>query len=89
MRLDPKTRRALSLVSGLGFSIAFCLGVSIFAGVWLDERFHSRPVFVLLGVLFGLFGAGSILYGLTKPDRRDDTGAGQPPGEPRDGEPKE
>lgn len=73
MRLDPKTRQALSLVTGLGFSIAFCLGGSILAGVWLDDRFHSRPVFVLLGVLFGLFGAGSIIYSLAKPRRRNNS----------------
>ncbi len=71
MKLDPKTRRALSLVTGLGFSIAFCLGGSILVGVWLDDRLHSRPVFVLGGVLFGLFGAGSIIYSLAKPRRRD------------------
>lgn len=69
MRLDPKTRRALSMVSGLGFSIAICLGGSIWAGVWLDDRFNSRPVFVLGGILFGLFGAGSIMYSLAKPRR--------------------
>ena len=73
MRLDPKTRHALSMVTGLGFSIAFCLSVSILAGVWLDDRLHSRPVFVLGGVLFGLFGAGSIIYSLAKPRRRNNS----------------
>lgn len=73
MKLDPKTRRSLSLVSGLGFSIAFCLGVSILGGVWLDERLQSRPVFVLGGILFGLFGAGSIIYSLARPRRRNDS----------------
>jgi putative Ca2+/H+ antiporter (TMEM165/GDT1 family) len=70
MRLDPKTRRSLSLVSGLGFSIALCLGVSILGGVWLDERFQSRPIFVFVGILFGLFGAGSIMYSLARPRSR-------------------
>jgi len=71
MRFDPKTRRALSLVSGLGFSIAFCLGLSILAGVWIDNRLHTRPVFLLVGILVGFFAAGSILYGLVKPRRED------------------
>ena len=73
MKLDPKTRHSLSLVSGLGFSIAFCLGVSILGGVWLDERLQSRPVFVLGGILFGLFGAGSIIYSLARPRRRNNS----------------
>jgi putative Ca2+/H+ antiporter (TMEM165/GDT1 family) len=70
MRLDPKTRRSLRLVSGLGFSIAFCIGVSILGGVWLDERLQSRPIFVLAGILFGLFGAASIMYSLARPRSR-------------------
>ena len=71
MRLDPKTRRALSLVSGLGFSIAFCLGLSMLAGVWMDNRLHTRPVFLLVGILVGFFAVASILYGLVKPTRED------------------
>mgnify|MGYP005847793933 CR=1 FL=1 len=70
MRLDSETRRALAMVSGLGFSIAFCLGASILVGLWLDDRFHSRPLFILLGIGFGLFGAGSIIYGLIRPRQR-------------------
>ena len=89
MRLDPKTRRSLTLVSGLGFSIAFCLGVSIFAGVWLDERFQSRPLFLIVGILFGLFGAGSIIYGLAKPDRSNEAVARPPSTEQLNGDRKD
>jgi hypothetical protein len=70
MGLDQETRRALAMVSGLGFSIAFCLGGSLLAGLWLDDRFHTRPLFILLGVGFGLFGAASIIYRLMKPGHR-------------------
>ena len=81
MRLDPQTRRALTMVSGLGFSIAFCLGVSILGGVWLDDRFHTRPLVILIGIVFGLLGAASVIYELMKPRRRS-------PAPPEDGNPK-
>lgn len=69
MRLDRRTVRALSLISGLGFSIAVCVGGSVLVGFWLDERFHTRPVMVLVGIFVGLFGAASIIYHLAVPDR--------------------
>ncbi|GEM_PF-1262450 len=80
MRLDAETRRALAMVSGLGFSIAFCLGASILVGLWLDDRLHSRPLFILLGIGFGLFGAGSIIYGLIRPRRRGPSSSIPPEG---------
>jgi ATP synthase protein I len=67
MRLDPKTLRAMSLVSGLGFSIAVCLIGSILAGHWADDQLHTRPLFLIVGILFGLFGAGAVMYSLLTP----------------------
>jgi len=64
MRLDPHTIRAMQAVSGLGCSIAFCLGGSILAGYWADQRLHTRPVLVLVGVLLGFLGSGAIIYNL-------------------------
>jgi len=84
MRLDADTRRALATVSGIGFSIALCLGVSIVGGLWLDERLHTRPLFILLGIGFGLFGAASIVYGLVRPERR----RAPPASSPEDDQPK-
>jgi uncharacterized membrane protein YedE/YeeE len=70
MRLDKKTIRALSMVSGLGFSIAVCLGGSILAGYWLDERLHTRHLMVIVGIFAGLFGSSAIIYRLAAPRKR-------------------
>jgi F0F1-type ATP synthase assembly protein I len=66
MRLDPQTLQAIQLVSGLGCSIAVCLGGGILAGFWADQRLHTKPWFVLAGILLGLVGSGAIIYNLMK-----------------------
>jgi uncharacterized membrane protein YedE/YeeE len=65
MRLDPRTLQAMQLVSGLGCSITVCLGGSILAGSWADQRLHTnKHIWVLVGILVGLLGAGAIIYNL-------------------------
>ena len=64
MRLDPRTLQAMQLVSGLGCSIAVCLGGSILAGSWADQRLHTKHIWVLVGILVGFLGSGAIIYNL-------------------------
>lgn len=52
--MDRSTLRALGLVSGLGFAIAIPLGLCFLGGLWLDTRFGTRPLFMLLGIGLGL-----------------------------------
>ncbi len=56
--MDRATLRALALVSGLGFAIAIPLGLFLAGGLWLDGRFGTAPLFMLLGILLGLVAAG-------------------------------
>jgi F0F1-type ATP synthase assembly protein I len=42
---------ALQLGFVIGFSIMFFTGI----GLWLDKWFESSPIFVLIGILFGVF----------------------------------
>jgi hypothetical protein len=62
--MDQGTLRALALVSGLGFAIAFPLGLFFLGGLWLDNRFGTRPLFMLLGIVAGLLVAGVIIADL-------------------------
>ena len=39
--------------AGLGIQFAAVIVLSAFAGVWLDDRFGTSPLFVLLLVLLG------------------------------------
>jgi hypothetical protein len=62
--MDQGTLRALAMVSGLGFAIAIPLGLLFLGGLWLDTRMGTRPLFMLLGIVVGLFVAGVIIADL-------------------------
>lgn len=64
--LDPATLRALALVSGIGFAIALPLGLFFWAGLWLDERMSTAPLFMLIGIVLGMVVAGLTIAELLK-----------------------
>lgn len=41
--------------TGLGIQIAASLLISLYGGIWLDEKFDTKPLFLLIGVFFGMF----------------------------------
>lgn len=41
---------------GAGLTLAAAVGSFAYGGLWLDSRFGSKPVFLLLGVLCGTVG---------------------------------
>jgi F0F1-type ATP synthase assembly protein I len=47
---------------GLGTGLAVTLLLSVGAGYWIDKRFGTTPVFVLVGAAFGLFAVFYHLY---------------------------
>jgi F0F1-type ATP synthase assembly protein I len=51
--------------SGLGIQMAISLGLPIYGGWWLDERYASSPWGILGGIVFGLVSIFSLLYKLT------------------------
>jgi F0F1-type ATP synthase assembly protein I len=54
---------------GLGTSLASTVLLSLAAGYFLDERFGTRPVWFLVGAVFGVFAAG-VQYVRTVTGRR-------------------
>ena len=60
-------------LTGIGFYIAACLLLGILAGLWLDNKFHTTPLFILLGLFSGLALAGFGFYRMVRPliDRQD------------------
>jgi F0F1-type ATP synthase assembly protein I len=72
--MDRSTIRALGMVWGLGFGIAIPFGIFFLAGLWLDNRVGTRPLFMLLGLLLGFFVAGVTIADLLKFQR---TGQGR------------
>lgn len=54
--LPPGDRPSLSLstLAGLGLANAFCVVIGLLLGRYLDGRFDTAPVFVLVGLGLGL-----------------------------------
>lgn len=64
--------QAVGVASGLGCSVVVSLFLCIGVGVLLDRWLGTSPIFVLVGVAFGLATAGYSLYELAvlgMPDR--------------------
>jgi len=41
----------------LGWVVAFSLLIPLAAGLWLDKRFQTMPLFTLVGMLIGILAA--------------------------------
>ena len=39
---------------GVGFYICACIGGGVVGGLWLDNRFNSQPIFLLICLILGL-----------------------------------
>ncbi len=81
MKIDRGTLRALALATQLGFSIAASVGLGVLGGLWVDDRLGTRPIFLLLGMIFGLLSAAYIMRDLLafkrdSDEEEDDSGNG-------------
>ena len=54
-------------LTGIGFYIAACILIGIFGGLWLDNKLHTSPLFILLGLVLGLGLAVYGVYRLIRP----------------------
>ncbi|MBU1015005.1 AtpZ/AtpI family protein [Patescibacteria group bacterium] len=59
--------QALSFAGGLAFFVLVPLGIGLVAGLWLDSKLQSTPLFLLVGSLLGIVGA---TYGLWRKARK-------------------
>jgi ATP synthase protein I len=41
-------------LAGVGFYIGFCIIGGVFGGLWLDGKFDTQPIFMLVGLILGL-----------------------------------
>ena len=57
---------ALRLV-GVGFYVGGCIVLGVFAGLWLDSKLDTRPILVIVGLVFGLLIAFYGVYRLLLP----------------------
>jgi F0F1-type ATP synthase assembly protein I len=77
--MDRKELSALALASQLGFTVAGPLIVFILGGIFLDKKTGTSPLFLLIGVVCGMIGAGYAIYDLV---RKLPSGRQHPPDRP-------
>ena len=58
--------KALRL-TGVGFFIGICIVGGTFAGLWLDSKFNTEPLFMIGGLLLGLVVAVYGVYQMIRP----------------------
>jgi ATP synthase protein I len=51
---------------GLGTAVAGCVAVGVFAGIFLDGRVHTSPLFLVVGLVLGLVGAVATVVSLVR-----------------------
>lgn len=52
-----KKREALGLALNLGWTMLFSLLLPLLAGIWLDKRLESLPLFTVIGAVLGILAA--------------------------------
>jgi F0F1-type ATP synthase assembly protein I len=63
--MGDKLLRDYAKYSGLGIQMAVSLGLPLYGGYWLDDRYGSSPWGILAGIALGLLSIFSLLYKLT------------------------
>jgi F0F1-type ATP synthase assembly protein I len=52
-----KKREALSLALNLSWTMVFSLVIPLLAGIWLDKKVGTTPLFTLIGAVLGMLAA--------------------------------
>ena len=73
-KLKPKDKdeefsvwKGLYLLGSLGFVVAISLLICIWIGVYLDQKWHTKPWLTLISLFIGFAAAGMGSYELLKP----------------------
>ena len=61
-RSEPSPLAGAGKYMGLGLQFAGSIVFFMFAGIWLDKRFDTSPVFVIIGVFGGAAAAFYVIY---------------------------
>ena len=62
-------------LTGVGFFIGGSIVVGVFAGLWLDSKFDTEPVLVIVGLILGLVVAAYGVFRMLLPlisDKQDE-----------------
>jgi F0F1-type ATP synthase assembly protein I len=75
---EPGALYTMAVVSGLGFEFVSLVVGGALVGMWIDKRFETAPVALLVGIGLGMMSAAWHVWLLTrrllKSDRGEDDG---------------
>ncbi len=54
MKNDRNPLKAMGLMSAILAQLAGSTLIGVFGGMWLDQRFETEPVFLIIGLFTGL-----------------------------------
>ena len=54
---EQSTLQALGFASGLGISFAVTIGVCLYAGIYIDDKFSTSPFATIVGIILGFLTA--------------------------------
>jgi F0F1-type ATP synthase assembly protein I len=58
--------RAAALMTQLAIGSVTCIAISVFIGLFLDNRLGTSPVFILIFVFLGIIAAFKYMYDTAK-----------------------
>jgi ATP synthase protein I len=65
----------LGMISTMGISVAVAIAIGVFAGLWLDDRFGTKPWFFFIFLFFGIAAGFRNVYIMAGREiRKDDDG---------------
>ncbi len=53
---------------GVGWYIGVCIVLGVIAGLWLDNKFNTKPWLVIVGLILGVFLAFYGVYRMILPN---------------------
>ena len=48
---------AVLRLAGLGWYIGICIVLGVFGGLWLDNKFNTKPILAIVGLILGIIVA--------------------------------
>lgn len=54
-------------LTGVGFFIGGSIALGVFAGLWADGKFNTKPILVIVGLLLGIIVAFYGVYQMLLP----------------------
>ncbi len=70
-----KTFRELGYFASLGISVALAIVIGLAIGYWLDKKFGTQPVLLLVGLALGIAAGFSNIYRAGQKSRDIDGGS--------------